>query len=68
MSAQTARPAPADLAGMAWEVKAPLDALDELMPLDQAEGVSLHALAQIGSAKARELVNHLSVVTEVRHV
>lgn len=68
MSAQTTRPAPADLAGMAWEVKALFDALDELMPFDKAEGVSLHALAQIGSVKARDLANHLSVVTEVRHV
>lgn len=56
-----------DLVGMAWEVKALLDALDELMPLDKAEGVSLHALAQIGSAKARDLANHLSIIVEARH-
>lgn len=68
MSARTTRPAPADLAGMAWEVKAILDALDELMPLDKADGVSLHALAQIGSARARDLANHLSVIVEVIHV
>ncbi|KGD95264.1 hypothetical protein JL37_11305 [Achromobacter sp. RTa] len=60
-------PAPQDLASMAWEIKALLDALDELMPLDKADGVALHALAQIGSARARELANHLSIVTEVRH-
>ena len=68
MSPRNNTPSPQDLAGVAWEIKALLDALDELMPLDKAEGVSLHALAQIGSAKARELANHLSVVTEVRHV
>lgn len=68
MSAQATYPVPQDLAGMAWEIKALLDALDELMPLDPAEGVSLHALAQIGSARARDLANHLSVIVEVRHV
>jgi len=68
MSQRNHIPAPKDLAGMAWELKALLDALDELMPLDKAEGVSLHALAQIGSARARDLANHLSVIVEVSHV
>lgn len=68
MKHQSKTPPPQGLADIAWEIKALLDALDELMPLDKAEGVSLHALAQIGSARARELANHLSVVVEVRHV
>lgn len=67
MSQRDKMPAPLDLAGMAWDIKALLDALDELMPLDKAEGVSLHALAQIGAAKARDLANHLSIIVEVRH-
>ncbi|KQZ96167.1 hypothetical protein [Achromobacter sp. Root565] len=68
MNAEPKCPAPSVLADMAWEIKALLDALDELMPLDTFDGVSLHALAQIGSARARELANHLSVIIEVRHV
>lgn len=68
MNAAPKCPAPSELSDMAWEIKALLDALDELMPLDTFDGVSLHALAQIGSTRARALANHLSVIVEVSHV
>lgn len=49
------------------EIDSNLDALDELTPLGKAEGMSLHALGQIGSARTRGLANHLSAIVEARH-
>lgn len=66
MNAMNTPPAIQDLTGMAWEIKAVLDALDELLPIGKAEDpVDLRSLIWLASARARELANHLSEVVEV---
>lgn len=62
----TTPPTIQDLTSMARELKAVLDALDELLPVGKDEPVDLHSLIWLASARARELANHLSEVVEVR--
>lgn len=67
MSKSATPPTIQDLTSMAWEVKAVLDALDELLPATGSREwpVDLHSLIWLASARARELANHLSEVVEV---